>query len=114
MSHAKGRRTFGTHDLVCRPNPASERTGGTCTQPEEPEFSFWQCPAVGVAGYHSEGFGEEGEWLCQWCGARPFWPVWECRSPARRVEPVSGAAPASASEAMRAAERARGVPCVKG
>ena len=53
----------------------------SCSGWGDPELSFWQCPAVGVAGYHSEGFGQEGEWLCQWCGARPFWPLHSCDEP---------------------------------
>ena len=49
-----------------------------CAQPTEPEFFFGECPAISVGGRHSEHYSEDGEWVCNWCGARPFWPVWPC------------------------------------
>ena len=50
-----------------------------CSEPFEPEFFFDDCPAVSVGGRHSEAYGNDGEWICDWCGKRPFWPVQPCR-----------------------------------
>lgn len=58
------------------------RPGRFCFEPEEPELSFGQCPAIGVGGRHSESYGQEGEHRCDWCGARPVLPV---RSAGKRV-----------------------------
>jgi hypothetical protein len=49
-----------------------------CFQLEEPELDCGECAAVGVGGHHSQGYHDDGEWLCQWCGARPRWPVESC------------------------------------
>lgn len=52
-----------------------------CVEPEEPEFDLNQCPAIGVGGRHSEQYCDDGHWRCEWCGARPFWPVQACDEP---------------------------------
>lgn len=49
-----------------------------CSQPVEPEFNFDECPAIGVGGRHSEAYGEDGEWHCDWCGKQPCCPVVPC------------------------------------
>lgn len=49
-----------------------------CRQPAEPDFDYGECPAVGVGGRHSEAYGDDGEWICNWCGARPYWPFASC------------------------------------
>jgi hypothetical protein len=50
-----------------------------------PEWPYWQgislsqCPALNPGESHSETYGGRGQYRCFWCGARPFWPVFECQ-----------------------------------
>ena len=52
--------------------------GKHCFEPEEPELDTFSCTAVGVGGNHSDSYSEDGEWRCDWCGARPRLPVLRC------------------------------------
>lgn len=60
----------------------------SCFEPEEPEYDTASCPAVGVGGRHSEAYSDEGEWLCDFCGARPRAPVSGCREPTFTLLPI--------------------------
>lgn len=59
-----------------------------CFEPEEPEYDTSGCSAVGVGGRHSEAYSEEGEWVCDFCGARPRAPVTGCRDPRPLLLPI--------------------------
>lgn len=38
---------------------------------EVKEIDYSGCPAVSVGGYHSQSFGDDGIYQCDWCGAKP-------------------------------------------
>lgn len=40
------------------------------SEPEPPEVDMGGCPAMGVAGYHSDHYADPDDGICQWCGER--------------------------------------------
>ncbi len=49
-----------------------------CYQLDEPEIWHTDCPAIGKGGLHSDGYSEDGDGLCEYCGARAGWPLNAC------------------------------------
>jgi hypothetical protein len=76
------------------PSPCEdESTVRLCEELPRPEFDFGGCPAVGVGGRHSEAYGDDGEWICDWCGGRPRHPVAACQGDSLWIQTFPHVAP---------------------
>lgn len=53
----------------------------SCFEPEEPDYDTASCPGIGTGGRHSAEYSEDGEWVCDFCGARPRDVVSRCAEP---------------------------------
>lgn len=52
------------------PEGLAEFGGVTARQAESDGATLAGCPAIGVGGVHSEGYGDPDDGVCQWCGQR--------------------------------------------